>query len=443
MKKNRVMKGLALVVATGLLGGLAACSSSSGGDEGTADNPVTITFWDNNGGPDRTPLYQDIISKFEAQNPSIKVDYVGIPASDAATKYQTAVAGGSTPDVGIVVGWMASSLAAQNALTPLDDMLASSDLNGHIADDALTAAHGSSFDHKLYILPMTATPDTIWYRSDQFAAAGVTPPDTWADFYAAAKALTNTSTGEYGFAMRGGAGSVNQLVPVAYSCSAIDSFFDSNDKTTLSDPKIGSCLQQFADIYNVDTSQADVSYAYQDMITAFDSGKAAMVQHNLGSAANHVKAFGEGVAVAAPMPAATDSGARTLVAPTPEGPAVFSGSQHPEAAWKFAQFLLSHDINSQWNQTTNQIPGNSDARADSWVAGNQPISVSIDALGDSANTIVTSPLYLPDWNSILTDMAQEWQAVLLKQTTAQQFADDWADKVNTAEAEYQDQFGGK
>jgi len=441
MTKRTLLRSMTAIAAVGLLGGVTACSSGGGGGTGgTEENPVTITFWDNNAGPDRTPLYEELIAQFEDENPTINVEYVGIPAADAPQKYETAVAGGSTPDVGIVVGWMVSSLAAQGALEPIEERLTGSDLDGKIADDSLTAAKGAAFDGELYIVPMTSTPDTLWYRSDLFEAAGLDAPETWDQFYDAAEALTDPAAGMFGFAMRGGAGSTNQLLPVAYSCSGIDSFFEGGE-TTLNDPANVECIQRFADMYNVSTAQADVGYGYQEMVTAFDGGSAAMMQHNLGSSQNHIDAFGEGVVVGLPMPAGETAGERTIIAPTPEGPALFSESEHPEEAWAFVEFLTSHSANSTWNERTGQLPANTDAREDAWVSGNDALATQIEAISDPSSTIVPTGLYLPDWNGILGEMAAPFQSLLLKEITAQQFMDEWAEKINTAEAEYREQFG--
>ncbi|MGH7919290.1 MAG: hypothetical protein ACREQM_05005, partial [Candidatus Dormibacteraceae bacterium] len=57
---------------------LAACGSSggnggSGGTGGTnSKEKVTLTFWDTNGGPDRTPEWNHLIQKFEASQANIK-----------------------------------------------------------------------------------------------------------------------------------------------------------------------------------------------------------------------------------------------------------------------------------------------------------------------------------------------------------------------------------
>jgi len=85
-------KTVALVLACALA--MAGCGDDGGGGK------ETITFWDNNGGPARTPVFQHLIAQFEQANPDVHVEYVGIPSSSVQQKYDTAIAGGATPDVG-------------------------------------------------------------------------------------------------------------------------------------------------------------------------------------------------------------------------------------------------------------------------------------------------------------------------------------------------------
>lgn len=433
---------LAALAASALAVSLAACAAGTDTSGAEETGPVTITFWDNNGGSDRSPVYQDLIKQFEAQNENITVEYVGIPAADHVNKFQTAVAGGTPPDVGIVNNILASSLAAQGALVPLEDLLAKSDLNGKIAEDALTTARGSVPDGKLYILPHTSTAGVLWYRSDWFKDAGLKAPEKWSDFFDDAKTVTDAASGRYGFVVRGGVGSVAQLTEFVVSCSGITSYFDKKGVSTIDSPDVVDCIQQFADLYGVATSQADLAYGYQEMVTAFDSGKAAMLLHNLGSTKNHLDALGEGVVLAAPLPLSDATGKRTLQAPSTEGPAVFSGSKHQDAAWKFSQFLLSHEANSLWNEKAGQIPTNLDARKDQWVADSQALSTATEALGADDTTVVVSPAYLPDWSSILSGLEPDFQSVLMKETSAADFAKKWAQQLTDAEADYRANFPG-
>jgi multiple sugar transport system substrate-binding protein len=200
------------------------------------------------------------------------------------------------------------------------------------------------------------------------------------------------------------------------------------------------CIQQYADLYKTATSDADLNNAYQQMVTEFDSGSAASMLHNLGSATANQKALGVANAIGAAVPKGAD-GKLHMVSGSTGGPVIFKASKNQDAAWKWASFLLSHSADSYWNQQAGQLPTNVDARKDSWVADNEPIKNAIAALGSKSTVTVTPPLYLPNWQTIVSGMEPDFQALLLKQQTAKQFAQKWADQLTKAEADYEAHFG--
>ena len=51
---------------------------AGGQGEVDPDEPVEITYWDENAGPDRTEYYEELIDRFEEQHPGIRVRYVGL-----------------------------------------------------------------------------------------------------------------------------------------------------------------------------------------------------------------------------------------------------------------------------------------------------------------------------------------------------------------------------
>src|SRR6266508_1042824 len=111
MRISRWSRVAALVVGACLA--IAGCGGSRSGK-------TKITFWDDNGGPARTPVWEHIIAEFEKANPDIDVEYVGIPIAQVQQKYDTAIAGGGLPDIGGVSTAMLANLVAQKALDPVD-----------------------------------------------------------------------------------------------------------------------------------------------------------------------------------------------------------------------------------------------------------------------------------------------------------------------------------
>lgn len=419
-----------------LLGGLgmAGCAASAGGK-------TTITFWDDNGGADRTPVWRAVISEFEQQNPDITVRYVGIPASSVQQKYDTAAIGGGLPDVGGVSTAFLSDLAGQQALAVLDDRLAASGLAGQLVPATVNLVKDAGPDGKLYELPTSENIGMLWYRADWFSQAGLSAPQTWEDFYTAARTLTNSSQNRYGYTIRGGSGSIAPMLEEMYAQTGIATIFDSSGHSTVNDPRNVAALQRTVALYGKQTPTADANNGYTQMVAEYDGGSIAIMHHNLGSYQNQIKAFGRDRATAIPLPPSPD-GAHTVVSNPIDGIGVFKSSQHQDAAWKFAEFVASARIDGEWNQKVGQIPTNTGAATQSWVRDSPPIQAATKVIDDPRTRTVQLPYYLPQFNSITkTETEPLYQKVLLGQLSAKDFLDQLASKLDAAQAQWRQRHG--
>ncbi len=431
---------VAAVSVLALAGTLAACGDdgTSAGEEG--DGTGTITFWDNNGGV-RTDVWNEIIAAFEEENPDIQVEYVGVPITEVQSKYDAAIQGGEgLPDVGGISTSYLSNIVAQGALEPVAGRLADSSLDGQLMPAMLDSIESTVGEEgELYSVPTSANQGVLWYRTDLFEQAGLEPPTTWDNFFAAAEELTDRGSNRFGFTLRGGEGSVAQALDMMYAQSGIDSFWD-GDETTVNDPANVEALERYAEMYNTVTPEADLNSDFTNMVATFTGGDVGMLQHNLGSYPDHVAAFGEEGVAGVPMPANEDGGPRTFVSNPVDGLGLFRSSDNKEAAWKFIEFAASHEMNSLWNESAGQIPANTGALEDPWIAEAPPTEAAVAALSDESTTIVELPYYLPDWNNITkADTEPNFQRLLLGEMSAQEFADDLAERLNEAQAEWQEQ----
>lgn len=415
--------------------------SGAGGDKGEeGSGKGKIVFWDNNGGV-RTDIWKEIIADFQKANPDIKVEYVGIASTEYQSKVDTAIQGGGLPDVGGVGAAMLAGFSAQNALEPLDDRLAKSSLAGKLNEDmvgVLKAAGGG--DGTLYSIPTSANNGVLYYRTDLFKKAGLDEPTTWDTFYEAAAKLTDAKKNEFGYTIRGGAGSIAQALDAAYGQSGITSFWN-GDKTTLNDPKNVAGLEKYAALYKKDTPAADLNNDFTKMVAQWDSGTIGMLNHNLGSYQDHVKALGADKFRGIPQPIGA-GGKRVQVSNPVDGLGVFKSSKNKDAAWKFIEFATSHAENSKFNKAAGQVPSNNDAAKDSWISEAEPTKLAAAALTDGSTSIVQLPYYLPDWNTISkADNEPNFQKVLLGDMSAKDFLDTMADQLNKAQAEWKEQNG--
>src|SRR3569833_413293 len=111
-----------LAVLTAGLFLLAACGRST--DTGTpaaagpvGDGPATgnLTVWAQGAEAEKLPA---LLKDFETANPGVPVDVTALPWSAAHDKYQTAIAAGTTPDIGqLGAAWM-GEFGTANALGP-------------------------------------------------------------------------------------------------------------------------------------------------------------------------------------------------------------------------------------------------------------------------------------------------------------------------------------
>ncbi|MFF3442819.1 ABC transporter substrate-binding protein [Streptosporangium sp. NPDC002721] len=434
-------KRLAVLATALVLGaGLAACGSEE--PPGSSGGKTSITFWDDNGGPARTPVWRHIIAEFQKANPSVEVKYVGIPIAQAQQKYDTAIAGGGLPDVGGVSTAMLSSLVAQKALEPVDTRISGGALNGVLNEQVLATVKGTVPDGKTYLVPMSTNMGVFWYRTDWFKEAGLAPPENWADFFAATEKLTDKDENRYGFTIRGGAGSIAQMLEVVYGQSGITEIFDASGKATVNDPRNVAALTKLAGTYDRVTPEADVSNDYTKMVAQFDGGNIGIMQHNLGSYQDHLKTLGADKVAAMAVPK-SDSGVQSILSNPVSGIGLFASGEKKDAAFRFAEFAASKAMNSYWSEKTGVLPANTQVDDEPWISGLQHVSTALKVLNDPATKVVQMPYHLPEFNAITkTDMEPEFQKVLQGSLAPKDFLDTFAAKLTEAQTSYRQRNGG-
>ncbi|MER6440994.1 MULTISPECIES: ABC transporter substrate-binding protein [unclassified Streptomyces] len=409
-------------------------SGAAGDKGGDGSGKGRITFWDNNGGV-RTDIWKQIIADFEKKYPDIKVDYVGIPAASAQSKYDTAIQGGGLPDVGGVGTAMLAEVAVQGALDPLDGRLAKSPLKGRLSRNLLDVSRAAGGAGKLYQVPTSANNGTLWYRTDLFESAGLDAPTTWTKFYEAADKLTDKGRNRFGFTIRGGEGAIAPALDAVYGQTGLTSFWN-GDRTTVNDPRNVAALEKYIALYKKDTPSADVNNDFAKMVAQWDSGSIGMLSHNLGSYQDHLKALGAGKFKGIPNPT-RDDGTRVQVSNPVDGLSLFKSSKNKSAAWKFIEFAVSAAENSKFNESAGQVPANTDAAEDAWVQRAEPTRLAAEALNGAGTKIVQLPYYLPDWNTISkADNEPNFQKLLLGKMSAKDFLDTLADQLDKAQADW-------
>lgn len=452
---TRKTKALGITLASAVL--LAACGggntggTASSGSENTntdtavssgkdpvSSEKVTLSFWDENAGPERTPIWEELISRFESENENIKVEYFGLPKNDAKSKIDAAIAAKDTPDVAsIQTSWL-PEYSIREALYPLDDLFADSDLNGKINEGALDFNKKIVRDGKLYGIPYTQNLDIIWIREDLFKEAGIDAPETWDEFFKDVDEMTTDDV--YGYTIRGGAGGALQLQRLMYAYSGITDYVKEDGQATIDDPMHVDFLKKYFELYQKNTPQSDITNGYKEMVATFDTGKAAMVHHNIGSFGEHSKALEPDQFEAIPLPKSEKrnyvvEGGNTI------GISLFAETKHPEEAFKLAEFLNSAESQSYWNEKVGQIPTNGDVMDEEWIQDAQHLKVAFSVYDDPSTALYEPPFYLPDYRSILDNQVDAGiQSVMAGDKTVEDFLAEWADAIEASAAKYKEAF---
>jgi N,N'-diacetylchitobiose transport system substrate-binding protein len=190
----------AAVVLAGAAAGVAGCGSSSGSSAAAAA-PAKLTVWRMGASvPSQVTWMNGIVTQFHKQFPQYKhtkvvVDW--IPWTNRTTDWTNALSSGKGgPDITELGNTDTPGVAAEGALANITSEVkawkpGSDIISGNLANDTVSGNN--------YAVPWFGGVRGIWYRKDQFAAAGITStPTTWAELVTDAKKLMAKYPGSYG-----------------------------------------------------------------------------------------------------------------------------------------------------------------------------------------------------------------------------------------------------
>lgn len=391
---RKLLMGIA-VAATAAIG-LSGCSGTSSADSG---DKVTLQYaiWDKN----QQPAMDKIIDAFEDDHPSITIETQLTPFKDYWTKLQTAMKGGSGPDVFWMNGPNFKLYAANDQLEPLD-------VDASSYSQALVDLY--TLDKTTYGAPKDFDTIGVWYNTELFDAAGVEYPSegwTWDDYRNIAEELTDKDAGVWG-----SAAALNDQQNYYNTIAQAGGEVISSDGTSTG---YGSPEALTGIGFWVDQIKNGVSPTQQQMIDTspedmFTSGKVAMYWSGSWSAV----AYHDNKAIAD----------HVNVAPLPKGPTgnqsvihglanvVNSASAHKDAAKEFALFASGEEAAEIQAEAGAVIPAYNDTQK-TWVESmpDYNLQVFIDAM----DTAVPYPASqnTAAWTSIQDQtLSQVWALAL-------------------------------
>ena len=158
-----------LLSACGLNGGGSKESSASGSD---SKEKKTLEFWYIDPG-EKEKVYLEAVDRFEKKHPDVEVKALMIPNDAYKQKLSVAMSGNRVPDVFTSWGggWLKNFVEQGKVL----DITADTDKDQFNK----LALDNSTFDNKVYGLPLGLSIDVVFYNKEIFKNYGLKEPKTY------------------------------------------------------------------------------------------------------------------------------------------------------------------------------------------------------------------------------------------------------------------------
>ena len=308
---------------------------------------------------------------FMKDNPDVKVSVTPVDWGQAVAKLQTAIAGGTTPDVSQMGTDMMGQFGATGAFetVPADiDKSAyfESAWNTNIVDGAVVG------------VPWYVETRLLYYRKDIAEKAGISaPPATWDELKTMAKAMQEKGGAKYGISL--GTKNWQEYFPFLWSNGG--NVVDDTGKPVLNSPEAVEALTFYNSFFNEGLTPKSVPEGF-DITPAFVTGDYPMFFSGPWHLSLIKEAGGADFAdkwAIAPMPKKTTAtsfvGGSNVV--------VYKNSKNKDAAWAFVKFLSDPKTQALWYTTVTDLPAVQAAWDDPALAADPNVKFFGDQLKDT------------------------------------------------------------
>jgi len=319
--------------------------------------PVTLTFWHTQTGPNEAKLKQ-IIDQFQATHPNIKIQPEFVDGyTSLYRKLLTSISAGSWPDIAVAYPSQVAEYQQAEAVVPLDDYITSEkygfkkeEIDDFIESYLAESRYYPEYGNKYLSFPFTKSVLVMYYNEDLLNAAGQKVPATWDEFKAVCKAVTTADT---------------KCLSVAVDASTFNGMLYSRGSQIISDDlktwqmnnEAGvASLQLYQDLAKEGLAyRAEKQFADQ---TDFGQGKVAFTMGSTSGIPFYDDAvkknanFTWGIAN---IPHGTSNPPATVL----YGASIAMFKTNPQkqlAAWEFIKYFSSPEVTAEWAPASGYLP---------------------------------------------------------------------------------------
>ena len=405
------MKKILAILLSAVLG-LAACTALAESSE----TPVTINFWHHYSAQsaENETLMNDLIPKFESENPGIKVNAVSHERAELHDKILVSASSQSLPDVArLDIAWL-PEFQQMGVLVALDqEMPDFSEVAGTLLDSALSTANiGGSY----YALPLNTNSKILFYNTAMLEAAGVEVPTTMDEWVEAVRKLSGTNAnGQQIWGWNEPALSGWNICPFIWSFGGSLTNEEQTVATGyINSPETVKAVETFAMLVQ-EGALTGFNSGDIPMTDGFGTGRYAMMLEGPWKTAELAGAYPDVAYGTAYMPAGEGGSISVLGG---EDIAMFNTANR-EAAWKFMQFMTGEYAETAMAKC-GQIPVNK-AALESDTVKNADYAPFIQAI----ETAKARPT-VAAWSEMDNELTNAMTAVVNGEKTAQEAMDELA-----------------
>lgn len=356
---------------------------------GVASARTTIEFWTMSL-MDFSDFIQDMIARYEAENPGVKVIWKDIPHTTLREQFLAAAAAGEVPDVVNFPAAWTVAMAQRGVLYSVDDLIAPEDLDLYFEG----ILNSTLWNGKRWALPWYVTPDMLFANKEIWERAGLSvenPPATWDDAIEYAR-IIQERTGIYGFAP-------NFLLENILSRNGI-SLLTEDGQVGFNTDEAKELLAKWVKVYNDGLVPPDVVTDVRgvelDAIQRYQAGRLGMLitgpqfVSRLHSEAPEIYEK----TVALPLPVGKAGTTRAAV----QNIAISRQSKNPELAADFALFVTNAQNQLAFSKVVTIFPSIIEAANDPFFysGGDTPDDQARMIAAAGLRLVDATPLNLPD-----------------------------------------------
>lgn len=385
-----------------------------------------VQFWTMQLSPFHDDYVNELIQRFEKQNPGVTVKWIDVPWKEMEKKMLAAVASNTAPDVVNLNPQFSAKLAEYEALADPEDFLSDEQIRSYVPN----AWQANRFREKTFALPWYLSTTITIYNSELLNAAGVEAPVNHPELLAVARQI-KSKLGKYAyFPAMDGSRALEDMVTMG------GRLINPQGDAAGFDDKDGQAFFRFyQELFQQDLIPGNVlTEGHHKAVELFQSGELAIIttgmqflntiEINAPQLFRHV-----GIApqlISQRKPAKFNIAMMNLAVPV--------ASVNKEMAFKFAGFVTSHENQLAFAKRVPILPSTLISYQDAFFNKEQADASLIEkARKLSAEQVLKGDVLvpaLPKYSKLRSSFIRNLQAAMVEQKSVEQAVKDTVDTWN-------------